>query len=138
MTKILKELSPGSMLDTARTVRKLNPSAANYTEEGLVTQMWRQANALMHEHGHGYVSLLGYTITVFIDEKGQPYAVPSVMTHTAKMYAARMEKIELAQNDALGDIIKMAQDAKYTNAGFWCLSGIIETATKALKKAEKE
>lgn len=138
MTKELRELHTNAIRDTARVVRIMNPSAANYPEDALVKNMEKTAREVFEEFGSSYGSTLGFVVTTFTTKEGANYVLPSVTTYNAQQYAKRMQAIEQLQKDALSDIVDMARSAANlgaTGIGYW--TDIIEKAEDALRKAEK-
>jgi len=78
------------LLETAKAVQAVNPFARNYTIEGLIDHMKATAHRNFADGSDGYVSTLGFVLTLWTAEDGTRHIFSSVASYSVNEFAQKV------------------------------------------------
>lgn len=79
-----------SLLETAKAVQAVNPYARNYPLSSLIESMKATAHRAFDDGSHGYVSTLGYVLTLWTDTDGSRHIHSSVASYGVNEFARKV------------------------------------------------
>lgn len=79
------------LFETAKAVQAVNPHARNYPIESLVEHMKATAHRTFGDGGHGYVSTLGFVLSLFTNDDGSREIHSSVASYGVNQFVKTLQ-----------------------------------------------